>query len=223
MRIEVEKLPFEGDYRVVTNLQSDFGLDDQSAHRVVEQALLAMAGLGQRIHLMEALNAVTGFRDVEAPIFEARLAFFAEQLDPDAQEEQFRRAVILGDLPSIEALGPIAKVAMKKLLHLRDDPDVVDLRRWLRSTDGLSDREIEQQFNSVKEKLAGLWQLRTGKALRFVAALGLGTLGPLGGIPLGVAISLADKLIIDRLIGSPGPICFLSRKYNSIYDPTFKF
>lgn len=216
LQIEVEKLPFENDCRVQTNLRSDFGIDEQTAHRVVEKALLGLAALNQRIRLMQALEAVTGFRDSEAPVFEARLRFISSQLDPDAQERRFDRVTKLTGLPSVATLGPDAKVDVEKLLRLRNSRDCVELRRWLRTTDGQSDDEIEQQFHSVREKLAALTHSKTGKAIRFVVSQVVGAIpGP--GIVLGPASSVADQFIAERVIGAPGPVCFLSHEYRSIF------
>lgn len=216
LRVEVEKLPFEEDYRVQTNLQADFRVADQAAHKAVEKALLGMAGLDIRIRLMESLQAVTGFQEAETPIFEAKLAFIANQLDPNAQERRFERVTRLAELPNMATLEPGATVDMEKLLRLRDDPDCVDLRRWLRTTDGQSDEDIVQQFTSVKERLAALTHSPGGETIRYVVTNLLGAV-PGVGIILGPASSLADKFIVDKLIGAPGPVSFLSRRYRSIF------
>jgi len=126
----------------------------------------------------------------------------------------------LAQLPSMATLEPGATVDMEKLLRLRDDPDCVDLRRWLRTTDGQSDEDIVQQFTSVKELLAALTHSPGGEAIRFVVTNVLGAmLGavPGAGILLGPTSSLADKFIVDKLIGAPGPVSFLSRRYRSIF------
>jgi hypothetical protein len=216
LRVDVEKLPFEDDYRVQTNLQADFSVTEHAAHKAVEKALLGMAGLDIRIRLMESLQAVTGFREAETPIFQAKLAFIANQLDPNTQERRFERVTKLAELPSMATLAPGATVDMEKLLRLRNDPDCVDLRRWLRTTDGQSDEDIAQQFNSVKERLAALTHSPGGESIRFVVTNLVGAV-PGAGLVLGPAISLADKFIVEKLIGSPGPVGFLSHRYRSIY------
>jgi hypothetical protein len=191
-------------------------VSDQAVHKAVEKALLGMAGLDIRIRLMESLQAVTGFQEAETPIFEAKLAFIANQLDPNAQERRFERITRLAELPSMATLEPGATVDMEKLLRLRDDPDCVDLRRWLRTTDGQSDEDIVQQFNSVKERLAALTHSPGGEAIRFVVTNLVGIV-PVTGIVLGPASSLADKFIGEKLIGSPRPVSFLSHRYRSIF------
>ena len=216
LRVDVDKLPFEADHRVWTNLQSDFNVPEETAHKVVEKALLGTAGLDLRVRLMESFGAVTGFQEAETPIFEEKLTFIANQLDSDMEERRFARVAKLAGLPSVATLGPNARVDMEKLLRLRNHPDCVDLRRWLRTTDGQSDADIEQQFNSVKEKLAALTHSPAGKAIRFVVTTAAG-LVPGAGIALGPASTLADLFIAERLIGSPGPVCFLSRQYRSIF------
>jgi hypothetical protein len=217
LSIEVEKLPFDGDYRVETNLQKDFGLDDNSAHKVVERALLGIAGLNQRIELMKAFNAVTGFQDGEAPIFEAKLNFIFDNINPDLQVTRFDRVSSLAELPSIAMLGNDAKIDINKLLRLRNDPECVELRKWLRTTDGQTDAEIIQQFLSVREKMIEITHSKVGKAVRYITKTAAGLPGHLG-LVTGPLASYADKFIVDKLIGSPGPVCFLSRQYRSIFD-----
>ena len=114
----VESLGTDGDYRITTNVTATFGLDEAEAHHIVERALVCLAGLKQRLHLMQEFNTLTGFREEEAPIFEDSLAFLAEHLDPDAQERRFDRVVAIAGLPSLEGLPEDEHVDVEQLLEL---------------------------------------------------------------------------------------------------------
>lgn len=217
LRLEIEKLEFSGDYAVRTNLSTDFGMDSVDAHRLVERALLGMAGLHQRIRLMESLDAVTGFRDQEMPMFSAHLDFLMAQVDPRVHEATFDRVVQIVGLPLLGPLSPGVTINVDKLLDLRNDPECAELRAWLRTVTTASDAEIEEQFRSVREKLASITHSRTAEVLRFLTTNGLGLI-PGVGFALGPASSLGDKFLVENVIGSPGPVSFLNNSYRSIFD-----
>lgn len=217
LRLEVEKLDFSGDYGVRTNLSSDFGISAEEAHKLVERALLGMAGLHQRIRLMESLNAVTGFQDREMPMFEAHLDFLMAQIDPGQHEATFDRVVEIGGLPKLDPISPGVTIDVKKLLALRNDPECAELRTWLRTVTTDSEAEIEEQFGSVREKLAAITHGKAAEALRFLATNGLGLI-PGVGIALGPASSLGDRYLVEKVIGSPGPVSFLNNSYRSVFN-----
>jgi hypothetical protein len=216
LKLNVQKLSLDGDYKVQTNLVSDFGVDEFEAHKAVERALLGVAGLNQRIRLMESFEAVTGFQESESPIFETKLRIISDQMDPTRQEQRFERVSKLAGLPTIDGLSSNKKIDMNKLLELRDAPECIQLRKWLRTTDGQSDKDIEEQLNSVKDRLAALTHSKKAKAIRFLATGGVGLVPGLGAA-LGPASTLGDHFLVDRLIGSPGPVYFLSHQYPSIF------
>ena len=78
--------------RVVTSLGRSLGVDFATEHRLVERALLAAAGVNQRLELMSDFNAMTGFQAGEAPFLEDKLALLVRQLDPNLQENRALRA-----------------------------------------------------------------------------------------------------------------------------------
>lgn len=119
-------------------------------------------------------------------------------------------------LPSLDNLAK-EQIDVKKLLELRNSPDAIDLRRWIRQSFGEPDKEIEDQFRSIKEKLASISQSKTARAVRFFAVTGAG-LTPGIGLPLGIAATAADRYMADTITGKPGPISFLSKNYKSIFD-----
>jgi hypothetical protein len=125
--------------------------------------------------------------------------------------------VEIGGLPSLD--GPTGEVAVDvdRLLSIRDHPECREMRQWLRNIDSETDDEIERKFGSVREELASMTHGRVGNGVRMLVTNGLG-LVPGVGIALGVGAAAADKLLIDKLIGAPGPVSFLSKQYPSIFQ-----
>jgi len=170
-----------------------------------------MAGLTQRINLMQEFNAVTGFQDDELPLLDARLSFLSRALDPTEDERRFDRVVLLAGLPDLHQLAP--GIDVDKLLKLRASRDWTEFRSWLRQIDTETDSEIEARFTDVRAQAAAAMQSTRGRAVRFVVTLAAGFLGLIPGL----AVSTGDAFLVDRLLGRPGPAVFLGRSYPSIF------
>lgn len=211
---EVTDLGRDGDFRLDCSLTDH--VDATEAHRLVERALLGVAGLNIRIYLMQHLEGVTGFRAEEFPFFEDKVGFMVRQLDPSAQEERFDRIVEITGLPGLAPLLSGTKINVNKLLKLRDSDECRDLRTWLRSVDKETDAEINDRFDSIRSQAADLIEGNIGHAVRWVFTTGAGFV-PVAGPVLGPLASAADTFLVEKLIGRPGPATFLSRHYPSIF------
>jgi hypothetical protein len=217
IRFEVEDLGNDGDFRVATNLSTDLGVSEEESHRIVEQALLAVSSLEQRLELMKAFESLSGFRDAEAQIFASRAAFLAAQLDPDAQEARFDKVTTIAGLPSLDRLNPGERIDVEKLLKLRDTQECRDLRKWLRGIDTETDAEIEAYFASLRSQAAAITHSKAGKAVRFITGNAVGFI-PVVGLAAGPAYAACDAFFIEKLIGKPGPASFLGKSYKSIFE-----
>lgn len=212
----VEVLGGDGEFRVATSLGATLGLPPDQEHRLVERGILEVAGLDQRIHLMDSLGAVTGFQDDDAELFEQKMSYVWSQVDPAIQDRRFDRVVTLGGLPSLGALPRDGRIDVHRLLRLRERPECRDLRAWLRGVDSKTDQEIIATFGSLREELAAATQSPLGRTVRFLTATGVG-LAPVIGPLVGVALSAADAFLLDRILGKPGPAAFLGRHYPAIF------
>jgi hypothetical protein len=199
--------------RIVTSLGQSLALDLATEHRIIERALLAAAGVNQRLHLMMLLNAMTGFQSDEARFFEDKLTFLMRQVDPTRQEDRFDRIVDVAGLPSLADLPPGTTVDVDRLLEIRNDPECRNLRAWVRGSEALTDDEIREQVNAVRERVAQATQSTAGKTVRFLATTAADLL-PYGGVAFGAI----DTFVVDKVLGRPGPAVFLAKHYPSLFD-----
>lgn len=204
----------DDEFRIDTNLPELVGA--QEAHSLIERAILGMAGINIRIHLMKHLQGVTGFQDDEFPLFEDKVGFLLRSLDPEVQEDRFDRIVRLGGLPELSGLPEGVKIDVRKLLNLRDSDECKEFRKWLREVDSETDDEIQRRFDSLRGRAAEIVEGRTGHAVRFALTTGAGFI-PIAGAVLGPAASAADTFLLEKLIGKPGPTVFLSKNYPSMF------
>jgi hypothetical protein len=208
----------EGDFRARTNLETLGYADEQSEHRIVERALLAVGGLNLRLERMEALAVVSGFRQEELPIFDSKLDYLARQLDPDVQVERFHRIVELAGLPdpgTVVDAGDVIDV--DKLLKVRELDECREFRAWLRGIDSDTDKELQQRVDGLRARVSEAIRSPAGRVLRFSIAAGAGFI-PGAGIVAGPALGAIDAFVVDRLLSAPGPAAFLSHEYMSLFD-----
>lgn len=206
--------PHQDIFAVQTDLGERLRLGDVETDKVIEQALLAIAGLNKRLEEMQSYNALAGFRSDEYSLLDQKLHFIVDQVDPRKQEERFDRVIELAGLPDPETAE--GAVDVKRLLEVRDSEICREFRQWLRTLDQASDQEIEAQLKSLREALSRVVRSPAGKAVRFVTTTGIGAIPVVGQIAAPILGAL-DAFALERLIPEPGPVSFLSSSYPSIF------
>ncbi len=212
----VHPLEQDGDFRIETNLGEVLHVEPEMEHRVVERAILGLAGLDLRLRLMEDVDAVTGFREAEATLFEQKLRYVASLVDPAAQEARFDRVVRLAGLPLLNDLPANARIDAHALLRLRERDECRGLRAWIRTVDSRTDDAITADFGRLRDDLASVTRSPLGRVVRFIVPAALG-LVPGPGTVAGLGLSGADTFLLDRVLGRPGPAAFLAEHYPSIF------
>jgi hypothetical protein len=202
-------------FAATTDIGERFGLTDEETDKVVQDALLAIGGLNQRLEEIEAYHAIIGFRASELGLAQEKLAYLVRELDPDAQEERFDRVITLAGLPNPETAP--GTVNIERLLEVRDTEELREFRQWLRTLDTATDEEIAERVASVRAKLSGAVHSDTGKVVRFLATAGADLI-PGGSTLAGLALSAADHFLLEKLLPEPGPITFIGSTYRSIFE-----
>jgi hypothetical protein len=198
-------------FRAETNIGDRFGLAEDDVDRVLMRAALVVGGLNERIELMEAYSAVTGLRETELLLVDAKLAAVLDQIDPARHEERLTRVLELANLPDPETAE--ATVNVERLLDARGHADVVAFRQWLRTLDNATDAEITDQINSVRERVAEAVYSPSGKLVRF-AATAAADIVPFGGLVVGAL----DEFVLEKVLPQPGPVSFLGSTYRSLFE-----
>jgi hypothetical protein len=207
----------EGDFRIVTSLGTQLGLNDDTEHRCVEGGVLAVAHLNQRLNLMKDFGAVTGFREDEVALFERKVSSVLSQVDPASQERRLDRVIAIAGLPDLSVLPVKTGIRVDRLLRLRESDECRELREWVRNLDSETDDQIEAEFGSIRAKLASMTGGTPGRAVRFLVTTGVGQIPVVGNLA-GLAVSAADSFLLDRIIGKRGPATFLGRSYRSLFE-----
>jgi hypothetical protein len=206
-------------YRAESNIGEKFGLDVKGTHDVVASGLLAVAGLNEGIARMEQYDCLTVFRDDEYDLFGTKLTSLYRRLSPDSDVERFKRLLSITGLPDFDH-QPRSKVDARRLLKIRRSSECKEFRDWLPNVDSETDEEIADRFRSINSRLAVLAHGRPGRAIRWAAITGAGSLGPSGliaGLIGDTAISFLDKFVFEKILTRRGPESFLSRDYPSIF------
>jgi hypothetical protein len=198
-------------FRAETDIGERFGLTEEEVDRVLERAVLAVGALNERFELMESYNAVSGLREAELRLLDAKLTGVMREIDPDRQEQRLTRVLELANLPDPETAE--GTVNVERLLAAREHEELVEFRQWLRTLDDAADDEIRERVNSVQERISEAVYSPAGKAVRF-AATAAADLLPFGGLVVGAV----DEFLLEKVLPEPGPISFLGSTYPSLFE-----
>lgn len=205
----------EEDFRSETNIGSIFNFDEMTVHKVIERALLSVAGLNQRIAEMKAFSALSGFQVDDIPIFSEKLDFIGKQFCPAAKEREMKRVIELAGFPDFSKIGEGYTLDIDKFLKIRESDECKRFRKWLSESPSLTDKEVEELFSSIRTKIGSALGGTFGKSLRFLVSTGIGSLD--GGAISGPVIGAIDTFILEKIFPASGVVSFVNRHYPSIF------
>lgn len=204
-------------FEAETNLGEIFSLSEVEVHKIVEKAVLGIAGLNQRIAEMKVHNALSGFLENETPLFSARLESFVFQaLDPNKHEVNLNRVLRLKKCPNIVS-DPYQTVSIEKLLEVRKSQELKLFREWLRKIDDANDSEVVEQLNSIRSKLGVFAQGDGGKASRLAISTLAGFV-PVVGAFAGLGFGAVDAFLLEKILPYSGVVAFVDKLYPSIFQ-----
>jgi hypothetical protein len=212
--LSVEQID-EEDFHTQTNLGHVLGVDEISIHKVVERGLLGVAGLNQRLEYMQRYRAVAGFRVDELPLYEDKLRFLMQQVDPEDHMKRFERVVELAGLPDVDPDPRVQDVDLARLLEILGSDEAREFRAWLRGIDDLDDAHVKREVNKLRNLVRGAVHSRAGKTVRFATTAGVGLIP--GAQLAALGVGALDAFVLDKVVPEPGPTAFLSRLYPTIF------
>jgi hypothetical protein len=212
LQVRVEETEPE-DFRVETNIVSEYGLSEETAHQTVLRALMALSGLDQRFAEMSTHSAVSGITEADRPLLQGKFSMVASLVDSSNHEGRFERVLDIAGLPN-PVLGE-TKVDAERLLKVRESDECRAFRDWLASTDSLSDKELKERTSGMTSRVRQALNSKLGKTIRFLISNGLSYAGPLGVIA-GPAASVLDGFILERLAPKDAILSFLIDGYPSL-------
>lgn len=217
-RLVVRLRPLDDeDFETESNLEELLRLDLDQRHKIVERAILSLAGVNQRIAEMKAFNTLSGFRLNDLPLFERKIAFIANTMDPEVQEGRIKRVFEVMDLPDFRDVGIAYRVDIGRFLELRNSRECREFRAWLPSIDRVSDKEVKERVSDLKARIAAAANSTSGRALRFFTSTALG-LVPGAGIILSAGAGALDAFVVNRIVKESGIVTFVSRMYPALFQ-----
>lgn len=210
LNVEVDD---DDDTHVTSNLASIYKLDTNTIHQIIEKGLLAVGSLNHQIEKMRAFSSLTGFRESELPLFENKLSFLANTIDPELYEQRAKNILSWPIFPDLSDALLSRKLSIKKLLSVRESKECIEFRNWLWSSNPIADNELHKRVESLLSKLSLVYSSDTGKNIRWFASNALGLVIP----PAGIALSALDHFMIQKILNEDGLITFLGKTYPSIF------
>jgi len=211
--LEVHQLD-EDTFRVETDLPQCAQIDELKAHKIIENGIMAIAGLAQTIGEMKAYSAVSGFRDADLPLFRHKLDFWADTVSSETRESNFQRVIDIAGLPQFLSGGETINI--EKLLKIRDSSEAREFRDWLCGIGQATQEEIKDRIAGLRAKVGVKIGGEAGKTMRFLATNAL-SLIPNATIPA-LALGVFDQFVLDKLLPRNGIAAFVNELYPSIFE-----
>ena len=209
----------DDDVHISSDLSKTLSLDEQTIHKIVESALLAVGALNKRIETMRAFSAVTGFRENELSIFEEKVEFILNTVAPEPQEEKLNNILSWQQFPDLNTAIKSKRLNIETLLKVRESQECKEFRNWLWSCDSLEVEELKARLTSLSARLSLKMTGMPSKALRWFTTTGIG-LEPHIGLVAGPILGLLDTFLLDKFLPKSGVLTFLGRMYPSIFKGT---
>lgn len=206
----------EEDYDTDSNLENLFSLNLEDRHKIIERAALDLAGVNKRLAEMCAFNAISGFRIDDLPIFEHKVAFLFNLIDPDKQEGRASRLFEIANLPDFRDVGINYKIDVAKFIEVRNSKECREFRSWLPSIDTKNEKEIKDSVGNFKAHIATKLNSPTGHTLRFLTQEAIGLI-PGAGIVLGPAAGVLDTFVVDQIFKESSIVTFVSKLYPALF------
>lgn len=215
VRLEIEVRKMSDDHwRVDTNLASILNINENQTHRLVERALLNLAGLEHRLYEMRDFDSLVGFHsDNEFNLFKQKVRTVADMANQNKINENFARIIELSGLPDFDEILQSGRFNFDKLIKIRESRECKEFRTWLWSLNNSTDDEIKVRLSSLNSKAGNFFNTTLGKTIRLGATT-------LAGIvpPAGLALSAIDSFLLDKVFKQDGATAFINSIYPSLYE-----
>jgi hypothetical protein len=164
---------------------------------------------------MQRYRAVAGFRVDELPLYEDKLRFLMQQVDPEDHMKRFERVVELAGLPDVDPDPRVQDVDLARLLEILGSDEAREFRAWLRGIDDLDDAHVKREVNKLRNLVREAVHSRAGKTVRFATTVGVGLIP--GAQLAALGVGALDGFVLDKVVPEPGPTAFLSRLYPTVF------
>jgi hypothetical protein len=201
-------------FRAETDLHHRARVSEAEASRIIEVALLAVAGLSQRIGEMKAYSALSGFRDEELPLFRHKLGFLADAVSTQSKERDFQRVMEIAGLPEFSTDD--SAIDVDKLLKIRESSETREFRDWLGGIGQADEKEIRERVNGFRVKVGMAVGGKAGKLIRFLVTNAVGLIP--GQQIHSLILNALDQFLLDKLLPRSGVAAFVHELYPSIFE-----
>lgn len=209
----------ETDFRVESNIETKFGLDKQTVHKIVERGLLGIGGRNQRIAEMEAFNSLVGFKSEEVNLIDRKMDFLIRKLSHETHSYKFQKVIFAKGLPDFSQAVAEGGIDLLKLLEITESRECIDIRTWLWSQETINPDELKERLEAFSQKFKDFRQTKPGRIIYWLVSNGLGFI-PKIGILASLSLSFYDEFLAKDILPQGGAITFINNKLPTVYKET---
>ena len=179
---------------------------------IFRDGLMGIGSLEQTIGEMKNYEALGGFNPEELPVFEKKMSGLARLAYAGNVEKRITRVAKLTGLPRFSPEKMLLNV--DKLLRARESDDLCLFRDWLATSDGLTDETVREMLRGYRAVVSNFVRGGSVTMSRLMIEGILGLFQPIAGI----ALSVLDTFLIEKLLPRSGPAAFVNNTYPSLFQ-----
>lgn len=191
-------------------------LSEDERASLIARTLGAIANLTVQKEKMRIRNALAGFRESDLALFEEDMRFLSGVVDVGPQYRTFDRVLDLAGEEGVASRLEQERVDVDALLKVRASREVREFRAWLWEMHDASDDEIRAHIEGVRKQAGRFLANGQGRALRWVASVGIGAI-PVVGPVAGAVLGAADTFFLDKVLPSSGVVTFIGDMYKQLF------
>jgi hypothetical protein len=179
---------------------------------IFRDGLMGVGTLEQNIGEMKNYEAIGGFSRDELSVYERKLSVLAHTAYPGHAEARVTRVAKLTGLPRFDPAK--TRVSIEKLLRARESDELRTFRDWLPTSDNLSDREVRQLLRGYRAVVSSFLRGGSATMVRLMMENVVGWGHPIAGI----ALSVLDSFVIEKLFPHSGAAAFVNKTFPSLFE-----
>jgi hypothetical protein len=205
-----------GDFRCTSNLRHITNLNELQEHKAIERAILSIGGIHTSLFVQQFYDSAVEVGDTHVRLLNDRYKGFHTRFTNENNADLLKKVLEIGGLPSFEG---IEQVDPLKLIELKRTDEYICFINWLNSLDPDNPKEIEDQLRGFNSTIQKFLHSNTGKTIRILVQTGLGaTMAGTAGIVGGIAMSIGDMYLTDKLFPQNKVAFFLQKQLPTIFS-----
>jgi hypothetical protein len=211
--IEVER-PNSHYYIFKHNLTKKFGISDLESYKLIESTFFSLIRKFQSLEIMNELGGILPSREIDMGEVSEWIQKTMQPKFAVNPDETLATVLKISGFPDLNDPNILQKIDFRRLLDIRNEPEITDFREFIFNNDDKSEQELDENLNSFKNKISYLWTNNSISLIRLLVTSSV--FSP----AVGIGYSLLESFVIDKFLIKNNTFSFLNDEMPKLFVDT---